>query len=941
MEVDGDSGFAGIDMTVDPSNLAPGFLAYAENIRLDYGVIEPRAGAMCMHWGVTSDRSQKPTTRDHYFDSVWNLVKDLSVPAAGDTAAGTFGMVNSLMLGSDGEPLRLPAVLDTYDNNLAGAVYNSSCWASTVDFTSVVVAHDHQTLNADGSFSHTHAQQMRMTLIADRIVVGCSHSAVPIGTKIKFVNVSGTQFEYTITAARAVPGHDIKLHLLNADVDSSITRAAIFSRKEIAKTVGTEWPLLTNKGAVPVVQVNQYGQAMIFGHSDQYASQPSFFGDYEKMSTKSSQILSAERAMTAPAYTGTDDGFWRGVLVGDSGSPLFFIDGTTPVLAGLVVRAHGAIPGIDNSYRAGQQQFNQDALDETRRQLLADASLSLTSSDVTFYSPDPDTLRRYDEPEIDVQPFEKPVAVGKFRDPLEAEVVMVATETQVYRVYPDNTARLVPLPDGETVGKQAQFVQAFDRLFLLRGSDQEQLVLSEPHVGFEKISDIDHPADGTDPMPNSASGIYLGNRMFAIHGRDQVAASDLLAAHRYDAIRNVYRINQGSSDKLTAIANVDQATVALFKEHSVYLARNVQGDLSQITLEEMTRAYGCIAPRSVCRIGRDIAFLAHDGLRLLSITEQGQIQGLDVPISDPIKPVFDQLNYAAIEKVRCAFHDNKLYVAAPISFQALYRSLVANGLTAVENGDSYNLQVGGSNLNLTLNMEGLSEEENNVILVYDLKLRAWVSVDKFADGAVVDFVTCKFANATRLFFMSSRGFFYLYDDESFCPVDDHVREVTDRYEPIPTPEPVAMTVLTRGYHGTNAGYKRFHRVDVNYQQRAATVSITAKGDGVNDDTQLTDKLQANRTQYVRPFDAADYDLTNSNDDHRVEGREDYSVKISDLFSVRSGLALDAKQSQSTRKPLRKRGNSVQLKIENTGGDVRIKSASISATADDVKTVSKL
>jgi hypothetical protein len=110
---------------------------------------------------------------------------------------------------------------------------------------------------------------------------------------------------------------------------------------------------------------------------------------------------------------------------------------------------------------------------------------------------------------------------------------------------------------------------------------------------------------------------------------------------------------------------------------------------------------------------------------------------------------------------------------------------------------------------------------------------------------------------------------------------------------------------------------------------------------VNDDTQLTDKLQANRTQYVRPFDAADYDLTNSNDDHRVEGREDYSVKISDLFSVRSGLALDAKQNQSTRKPLRKRGNSVQLKIENTGGDVRIKSASISATADDVKTVSKL
>ena len=95
-------------------------------------------------------------------------------------------------------------------------------------------------------------------------------------------------------------------------------------------------------------------------------------------------------------------------------------------------------------------------------------------------------------------------------------------------------------------------------------------------------------------------------------------------------------------------------------------------------------------------------------------------------------------------------------------------------------------------------------------------------------------------------------------------------------------------------------------------------------------------------EILRPFDAAPYVVTNINDDHQTEGREDYTIKAGDNFRIgQSGISPDSMQYFAVRKPLRSRGTRLQVEVVNSEGTIKVHSSGVNATIDDEKTTGSL
>lgn len=76
------------------------------------------------------------------------------------------------------------------------------------------------------------------------------------------------------------------------------------------------------------------------------------------------------------------------------------------------------------------------------------------------------------------------------------------------------------------------------------------------------------------------------------------------------------------------------------------------------------------------------------------MTESGQTQGVDVPLSEPISNIIKNINWPYAHRAVGVYHDNKYYLAVPLK-----------GL----NGDN--------------------PKENNAVLVYDFINKAWAGID--------------------------------------------------------------------------------------------------------------------------------------------------------------------------------------------------------------------
>jgi len=384
------------------------------------------------------------------------------------------------------------------------------------------------------------------------------------------------------------------------------------------------------------------------------------------------------------------------------------------------------------------------------------------------------------------------------------------------------------------------------------------------------------------------------------HSRDLVAASDFLNYTRYQPVLSSFRINQGSEDKLVALWKFDASTILCFKESSVYAVRNIYGNMADIFLDEISRGYGLKSAKAVVSVGRDVWFLSDQrGVVSLSLSESGKMQGLDVPISEPIQSVIDRINWPYAHNAAAAWHNNKYYLAVPL-----------DGSTT-----------------------------NNKILVYDFRNQAWSGYDESGEiDGLTDFVTFKYQGAKRLFFMAD-GLLNLYDDPHISGFVDEAVDTTNTSTRNISHTQISDEVTTRGYKCGSEDFKRFQQSNVTVSTNGVVggsggIDVVALLDGVEETKSLVTDKRFSRTKYHQPFDKADYVETNAGDDYMTAYREDYSTDFSTAITLdnvnTSGFDPDAHQSSTQKVRFNKGGRFMQLKISNNLGRAKVVGTAVTA-----------
>ena len=521
---------------------------------------------------------------------------------------------------------------------------------------------------------------------------------------------------------------------------------------------------------------------------------------------------------------------------------------------------------------------------------------------------------------------------GTFRDPSGIEYLIIASSSGTYASRDGSQSDKLTCP---TISSDVSFVQCFNVMIMMRGEDLEPLVLKNMIDGFVSITQEDTEkteeteSDGTEAIPNSDHALFFGNRLLVPYDRDFIGVSDYLNYTRYAPIMSSFRVQQGDDGEITGIQKVNNTTLAVFKNNSIFLVSNIYGDTSDATLDEVTRDFGAVSFKSTIQVGNDVWFLSSKrGVCSLSVTANGKVTATQQPISEAIQSTIDLIDWTKADKAVAATYSNRYYLA--------------------------------------VTLKG-SSTTNNAILVYDMLQKAWSGYDTGSAINVKEFISMDYQGKRRLFFLSNDGYVNLYDDElEVCGFVDEVGAA----EGALIYEQISDEITTRGYTANNIDQKKWRSAEVQISTNDPKFTVTTLYDGPEENgvKLITDKTFS-RTKNDKPFDKPEYVQSNTNNDFFTKYREDYSVKLapssggvdvtlpvgscstgntnhSSLTVCEAnsgtwnfnpddkGFDPDLHQSSSNKYKFRGTGRYVQIKVSNTQGRLELNTVKVGALAGE-------
>lgn len=494
-----------------------------------------------------------------------------------------------------------------------------------------------------------------------------------------------------------------------------------------------------------------------------------------------------------------------------------------------------------------------------------------------------------------VTPYGQVITAAPFSDPITGiEWLIIVADTGVYRARPGTMGARIAVEAGLDTDAAVQLVQTFNGMVMLRGRSLPPIVMASVDEGFRTMPDA---AALKVSVPPSLNGIYFQNRLFVIDGRtssqyvDSVWVSDFGGAASVlqgDAVFNAFRINQGSADRLTALAKFNDTTLVACKERSVYVVSQVYGTNEELAvnarLDEVTREYGSRSPRSFVQVGSDLWFMGHRrGVCSIRLTEQGAIRGVDVSVSRDIQGIIDRINWEHAEGIVAASHDNRVYFAVPID---------------------------GSSV-------------NNAVLVYSTVNQAWAGYDAGPAIRVQSWLKFSYAGSVRLGFVTASGFIALYEDGFY----DHVGDPTG----VISYTEIASRVRTRAYGGAVAGRKQFVGIETKVATWNPAYTIRIHPDGVGEG-ELVETVALSNARYERPYGKAAWNSANTAGDWDTPWRQDYALTVGGVQVTDAGgngtVAFDRHQESVRSTWIRANASSVAVEIATTRGRLELQGVAL-------------
>lgn len=382
-------------------------------------------------------------------------------------------------------------------------------------------------------------------------------------------------------------------------------------------------------------------------------------------------------------------------------------------------------------------------------------------------------------------------------------------------------------------------------------------------------------------IPFGRDGIYFQGRLLVLFGPDNLAASDILDPLHYSPIFSVFKLSNVGSDNVVSIYPFNATTIIVFKEKSIFSISNIQGDLSQVVLTEITREYGCIAPLSIAGTGSDVIFLSQRGVISLKQTEFGISQSVTIPLSKKIDQIIKSIDPQNASKSTGIYFENRYF----LSFPVLSNNTSSKGL-------------------------------NTRLIIFNFVLKEWEGYWESDMLMPKYWVNLLINKKNYLAWADSSGFIRYFDSESF--VDRYCNGITKEIETL---------VEFRAYSGKTINHKQWTDMSFQLSTNNPTYNIEALFDGTNEIQKITLSPETkNKIKYLT-YGTNDYVIDNSKDDFLNPYREDYSVSLTtgvNRFKLGlNGLRLKIKQTFLHKAKLKKHGASIQFKLTTTTGNVDV------------------
>jgi hypothetical protein len=247
-------------------------------------------------------------------------------------------------------------------------------------------------------------------------------------------------------------------------------------------------------------------------------------------------------------------------------------------------------------------------------------------------------------------------------------------------------------PTGYGTPVSGRLVQAFNEVFFL-SAGRALRWRGDTAVGWEYLHfDPGALGGGFIGFPTAERGCYFNNRLYLKQDDNSVIVSDILAPERF-SILNEFYVNAGDSDEIVAIVPYIGFRALVFKQNSIYALDNMTGDLSGAAINMVGSGIGTASDRSIKVVGQSILWLARQGVYRAAIEYEARLTPDLVPVSEPIKPIIKRINWTHAHKAVATVGGDRYYLAVPLD----------------------------------------SSTANNALLVYNLRLGSWESVDEHED----------------------------------------------------------------------------------------------------------------------------------------------------------------------------------------------------------------
>lgn len=343
------------------------------------------------------------------------------------------------------------------------------------------------------------------------------------------------------------------------------------------------------------------------------------------------------------------------------------------------------------------------------------------------------------------------------------------------------------------LAQDPMIVQAFNQVYIMR-LDARPLVWDGATAATgttvdTKFEALSSSASGSgDPFPSTNFGIFMRNRLIgsqppttatpttAKTSSQIIVASDLLTPNNVNSSTSEFYLNFGSADYFVGAIPYLENQLLVFLRNSVHMITNLHStDISEHY--EITREYGCVAPRSIAQSGAQTYFLSEAGVMVMTPQSDpgkgmgivvSKVQGDAVPLSRSIQDQLATVNQAkaAVEKSAAVVWDNHLYLAVPTG----------------------------------------SDTTPKTCFVYSILSNSWISKDTYAEG-IRNWVELPYGSnplRSRLFATMPKGWYLM---EENAGLDDTGREIGDNSQSGTTA--IAGKLKTRNYTFGNPTIKKW------------------------------------------------------------------------------------------------------------------------------------